>query len=217
MIDDHKYIRSINENNPNVVIKREGRNRTYKYNRRIKKIITEEMILDAVKNTNSNMHASRYLGISLQLWKKISSRINDETTGLNLYALHKNQGDKTGKKLKKTKGGFTDVDIITGNWPQNYKITDIYRYLRVNKIFPEECGICGYHDKRLWDDKIPLKLNFKDGNRNNKMLTNLEFICHNCFFVIGGRTVQVFDLYNNDDNMTIGELKELVLRKSNFY
>jgi hypothetical protein len=47
----------------------------------------------------------------------------------------------------------------------------------------EECQMCGMAERRLTDYKIPLLMNFKDGNKYNYLLSNLELLCYNCYFL----------------------------------
>jgi hypothetical protein len=49
-----------------------------------------------------------------------------------------------------------------------------------------ECYKCGHHEKRVVDYKQPLVLNFKDANKNNWKLDNLEMLCYNCYFLYVG-------------------------------
>jgi hypothetical protein len=55
----------------------------------------------------------------------------------------------------------------------------------------ECCDSCGFEERRLTDHKIPLLLDFKDGDRTNFSLDNLRLLCFNCYFLqvgnIGGR------------------------------
>ena len=50
-----------------------------------------------------------------------------------------------------------------------------------------ECYRCAHNEKRVIDYKQPIVLNFKDGNKYNWRMENLEMICYNCHFLyIGG-------------------------------
>ena len=53
-------------------------------------------------------------------------------------------------------------------------------------ILRMECYKCGYHQKRVIDYKQPLVLSFKDGNKNNWRIENLEMVCYNCYFLYVG-------------------------------
>ena len=46
----------------------------------------------------------------------------------------------------------------------------------------EKCNNCGFEEKRLTDGKVPLVLDFKDGNRKNHKYDNLQMLCFNVHF-----------------------------------
>ena len=60
-----------------------------------------------------------------------------------------------------------------------------------NKLFdsgyvPKVCGSCGFSEERVTDGKMPLLIDFVDGNLNNRKLDNIRPLCYNCFFLIVG-------------------------------
>ncbi len=57
----------------------------------------------------------------------------------------------------------------------------------------EECVMCGYCERRVSDYKIPLILDFKDGNKNHYNLGNIRFLCYNCYFL------NVGNIFNKND------------------
>jgi len=54
----------------------------------------------------------------------------------------------------------------------------------------EECSRCRFHEKRITDEKVPLIINYVDGNKRNWKLENLEFLCYNCYFLNIGDVFQ---------------------------
>ena len=50
-------------------------------------------------------------------------------------------------------------------------------------MIKEECNCCEFNERRVLDYKVPLILNFKDGNKKNWKLENLEALCYNCYFL----------------------------------
>ena len=50
----------------------------------------------------------------------------------------------------------------------------------------EKCNCCGFEEKRLTDGKVPLVLDFKDGDRKNHKYDNLRMLCFNCSFLLNG-------------------------------
>jgi Holliday junction resolvase RusA-like endonuclease len=60
-----------------------------------------------------------------------------------------------------------------------------------NKLFdsgyvPKVCGSCGFSEERITDGKMPLLIDFLDGNLNNRKLENIRPLCYNCFFLLVG-------------------------------
>jgi hypothetical protein len=47
----------------------------------------------------------------------------------------------------------------------------------------EKCAICGFEERRVLDYKMPLLLHFKDGNKKNYKLDNIELLCYNHYFL----------------------------------
>ena len=50
----------------------------------------------------------------------------------------------------------------------------------------EECYSCGWKEVRVTDGKIPLTIDFIDGESENKSLDNMRLLCPNCYFVFNG-------------------------------
>jgi hypothetical protein len=50
----------------------------------------------------------------------------------------------------------------------------------------EECYKCGFHERRVLDYKMPLLMNFKNGNKQNYTLENVEMLCYNCYYLSVG-------------------------------
>jgi hypothetical protein len=50
----------------------------------------------------------------------------------------------------------------------------------------EKCNSCGFEEKRITDGKVPLVLDFADGNRCNHQYDNLRMLCFNCSFLLNG-------------------------------
>ena len=59
------------------------------------------------------------------------------------------------------------------------------RLIRMGYI-EECCHNCGYSEKRITDNKIPLILEYKDENLSNRKLENLYLLCYNCHFQLIG-------------------------------
>jgi len=149
-----------------------------------KKIISKDMILRAMKHTKSNMSAARYLGCSYPHYKQYAKLYKNEE-GKTLFEAHLNrQGRGISKHLYKKKDLTPIHDILEGRVDvSNYNPKELKDRLIHEGLLAEECNSCGFNERRVVDYKVPLILNFIDGNKKNWKLENLELLCYNCYFL----------------------------------
>ena len=50
----------------------------------------------------------------------------------------------------------------------------------------EECSSCGYNEVVLGKDRVLLRIDFIDGNRDNHRIDNLRLLCPNCYLSHNG-------------------------------
>lgn len=155
---------------------------------RPKRDLTEAVIRNAMKHTQSNFQAARYLNVTIDTYRKYARLYIDQETGKTLYDLHINN---SGKGIKRVSWRH-DISIEKIN---EIMSSDSYRAINQQKlkgrliyegILRMECYNCGHHEKRVVDYKQPLILSFKDGNKNNWKIENLEMLCYNCYFLYVG-------------------------------
>ena len=155
---------------------------------RPKRDLTENVIRNAMKHTQSNFQAARYLNITIETYRKYAKLYVDLETGKTLYELHKN--DK-GKGIKRVKWNH-EISIDKIN---EIMSSESYRAVNQQKlknrliyegILRMECYACGHHEKRVVDFKQPLMLSFVDGNKHNWQIDNLRMLCYNCHFLYVG-------------------------------
>jgi hypothetical protein len=148
------------------------------------KPLLKEDILRAMRHTRSNMAAARHLGVSYQHYKPYAKLFKDEN-GLSLFDKHKNQcGRGIPKHLKGDKNEPALDRIINGELDScHFTPEKIKNRLIIENRIAEDCHKCGMNERRVLDYKIPLLLNFKDGNKKNYALSNLELLCYNCYFL----------------------------------
>lgn len=151
------------------------------------KILTKEDILRAMKVTKSNMHAARHLHVSYNHYKKYA-RMYKNDDGVNLLEAHKNQEGKGIKKYSAKKlPQFTA--ILDGEVPPRHLDREEFKQrLIFEALIEEKCNSCGFAERRVKDMQVPLAINYKDGNKNNLTLKNIEFLCLNCHFLYGTDT-----------------------------
>lgn len=152
---------------------------------------TKEQIISAMDKTKSVRGAARYLNCSYQHLKKWMKFYKDEATGKTLFELHKNQSGKgIPKFLSHAPFGRKEpaiLDIINGVVdPSNFNPQKIKYRLIEGGYLKEECNQCGFNERRVLDYKIPLLLHFKNGNKQNYTIGNVEMLCYNCYYLSVG-------------------------------
>lgn len=151
------------------------------------KPLSKEDILKAMRHSRSNRAAARYLNVSYQHYKPYAQMFKDND-GKSLFDLHKNQSGKgIPKHLKGRKKEPALNLILSGQLdPSSFSPERIKNRLIHENLIAEECHKCGFHERRVLDYRIPLLLNFKDNNKKNYRLENLELLCYNCYFLFIG-------------------------------
>ena len=162
-------------------------------------VITKEQLLNAMKMTKSNMGCARYLGISYMHYSRYAKSYIDEETGKTLFDLHKNQA---GKGIRKFLGG-KDPDlkaIMDGElYIKSYNLNRYKDRLIQEGYIEECCNSCGFNEQRVQDYKTPLLIHFKDKNKENWRIENIELLCYNCYFLYIG------DVFNEKQIKNIEE------------
>lgn len=136
-------------------------------------------IEEAQRNTSSNAAAARWLNVSYRKYRKYAQLYN-------IFDRHLNQaGIGVDKGWSKRPSSISLKDILAGKHPK-YSLAKLKNRLLARKKLTEECSLCGFHERRITDGRVPLMLTFKDGNRQNFELANLELLCYNCMFLTTG-------------------------------
>lgn len=172
------------------------------------KFLSKEDILRAMQCTRSNRGAARYLRCSLNHYKKYARIYIDEETGLTLNEVHKNQAGVGIPKFLPNKGKKAPLKaLISGQISvASFEPAKIKQRLIFEGYLKEECSKCGFHEERLTDHKIPLVLQFKDKNKVNYELTNIELLCYNCSFLYSISPIsdkQVIAMEDSVDKMVV--------------
>ncbi len=148
--------------------------------------ISEAQIRYAMKNSQSNKGAARFLSITGITYKKYAKQYIDSESGKSLYELHKNI---TGKGISRNGGnsnrGKSLEDILDGKHPE-YPIHELKKRLMKFQTIPCVCSLCGHNERRITDEKMPLLLDCIDGDIHNLHRDNLRWLCYNCMFLAGG-------------------------------
>lgn len=172
------------------------------------KTFTKSQIETAMRYTKSVRAAAKYLGCSYQHLKPFMKALKVDENDPNsptLFDIHKNQ---TGKGIPKylpnrrkepnVKRLFEEGIGYESFTPTKIKIRGIAEgYLR------DECYICGCNERRVTDYKTPTLLNFKDGNKSNYLIDNLQILCYNCYFLYVADPLTPDDIRHIEDNTTV--------------
>lgn len=191
-LDEYKILRNSGVNIPH--LEQEFADQIYpKRGKKRQKPITESEIKDALDKSPSARKAAKRLGVSYECFKSYAKR----------YGVHRTPGWPVTKKnfenrvlVDPNKGKYPIQDVLDGKWP-DFPIHRLKDKLIRSNIKKAECEQCGFHERRLTDGKIPLLLNFEDGNKHNHKLENLRLLCYNCTFTSGkgyiSRGPKIFD------------------------
>jgi hypothetical protein len=145
----------------------------------VPKIILRAQIEEAQRNTKSSSAAARYLNVSFEIYKKYA-------TLYGIYEQHNNQaGVGIDKGYSHKPSSIPLREILEGKHPK-YSRAKLKNRLIARKKLPEECSLCGFNERRVTDQQIPLMLTHKDGDKTNYSLENLELLCYNCMFLTTG-------------------------------
>ena len=138
-------------------------------------LITKNMVIDALDSNESISASARWLGVSYNTFKKYVNLYVPE-----LFDENKNQSGRGLNKVHR-KSKYDLDSILKGEFP-NYPLKNLKRRLIDAGYLKDECGLCGWNENRLTDDKICLHLNHIDGDNKNHKYENLRLLCANCYF-----------------------------------
>jgi hypothetical protein len=152
------------------------------------KPFSKDDILRAMRHTRSNRAAARYLDCSYTHYKAYAKLYKDDESGKTLFDTHfKQSGKGNPKHLVGAKKEPALEQILNGQMdPSHFNPEKIKNRLIHESKIAEECHNCGFCERRVTDYKIPLLLNFKDNNKRNYRLENLELLCYNCYYLFIG-------------------------------
>lgn len=151
-------------------------------------MLPKPLSLDDIKRamamTKSNKAAARYLHVSYQHYKRYAKNYTDED-GITLFEKHKNQAGKGISKFLPNKGKHPPLqDILEGRVPIDSYTPEKLKVRLIQEGYIQECcSVCQFAERRVTDYKVPLLINFKDGNKKNWSLDNLEMLCYNHYFL----------------------------------
>lgn len=141
--------------------------------------ILESQIKAAQAVSKSAFEAARTLRISYNTYKKYAK----------LYGIFDNLKNPYGvgiEKAKTIKNKKYHIDDLVAGKHLRYPLHKFKNKLFDSGYIPKVCGGCGFSEARLVDGKMPLLIDFIDGDLNNRKLENIRPLCYNCFFLLVG-------------------------------
>ena len=150
--------------------------------------LSEANIRYAMENSSSNKGAAQFLNVDYKTYKKYALLYIDHQSGKSLFELHKPETllgiPKSRYTLRESLIKYTITDILKGKFPHLEP-----RYVKDRLLnsghYPPVCSCCGFNERRI-DGKIPLTLDYVDGDRSNHREDNIRLLCYNCAFMLAG-------------------------------
>jgi hypothetical protein len=172
------------------------------------KIFSKDDILRAMRFTKSNRAAAKYLGCSYQHYKPYAKMFKVDENDPNsptLFESHKNQCGKGIPKFLPNRRKEPNVKRIfeEGIGYESFTAAKIKARGLAEGYLKDECYRCGCNERRVIDYKTPTLLSFKDGNKSNYLLPNLEILCYNCYFLYVGDPLTPDEVRHIEDNQTV--------------
>lgn len=178
---------------------KEWEKKNRKRNKSVNDNIPKEKILWAIDNSKSAFAAAKLLGVGRKAFRTMLDKhdINYEEiidkSKQRWNISKKEHAEKIVNQNTSAMKGLFDL-IVEAKHPMDRWKHEIYPYpswklkdrLIIHGIKPEQCEICGFNESRMTDGRVPLLLDFHDGNPWNSRLDNLRFLCTNCYFLYVG-------------------------------
>lgn len=141
--------------------------------------LLESQIKEAQSKCRSAFEAARLLEVSYNTYKKYAKLYGIFEDLKNPYGI----GIEKAKRIKNKK--YNIDDIIDGKH-LHYPLHKFKNKLFLSGYVPKICSSCGFSEERITDGKMPLLIDFLDGDLNNRKLDNIRALCYNCFFLLVG-------------------------------
>lgn len=153
-----------------------------------------------VPNILSNRAAAEYLNVSFNRWKKYASLYIDKESNKSYFQLLLDRSNKLkGNRLlrlkelhRKKNWDAWYVNNIINKLNNNDLDIKIYTHKRLkeflisNNLLNARCACCGYGEKNLVTNKVPLLIDHINNDWKDFKVDNLQLLCFNCFFQLVG-------------------------------
>ena len=136
--------------------------------------LLESEIREAQDHCKTANGCSKYLNVGYNTYAKWAKKY-----GIFKTAFTKREG---GSVWDWEKGKYKLSEILEGKFP-DFPVFRLKDLVIRSGIKMAKCEKCGRSDRREKDRKMPLLLNFIDGNNKNQKPENLIMLCYSCSFV----------------------------------
>ena len=172
------------------------------------KPFTKQDLLRAMEYTKSIRAAANYLGCSYQHVKPYFKlyRVDDnDPNSPTLFEAHYNQtGKGIPKFLPQTKKDPTVKLILQGGDGWQSFTPEKIKVRAINEGFLKECcDKCNFSERRVIDYKVPLLLTFRNDNKSDYRLENLQLLCYNCYFLYVGDVLSNSQVRSVESNQEV--------------
>ena len=149
-------------------------------------------IEEAKRNCITEASAARWLGVGYLTYRKYCK----------MYGIWNPKPNLRGKKniFNPSLGKYPLEEILEGKHPK-YPVYRLKDKLIRSGTKKAECEQCGFSERRVTDGKMPIIINFLDGNRHNHKLDNIKILCYNCTFTSGTGYIRRGTKYFDPDYM----------------
>lgn len=135
----------------------------------------------------SARECARLLSVSYPTYKKYAK----------MYGIFEKVKNESGKGLVKVGSGRkpealkgtphkNSLEFLLEGGNPSYPQWRLKKRLLSSGYLPKCCSNCGYDEMRVTDHKVPLLLDYMDGNKKNHRWENLRMLCYNCWYQING-------------------------------
>ena len=140
------------------------------------KVLDRGEMLVAFENSKSISGACRYLGVSYLTLRKYARMFAPEE--------FERQANMAGRGIRKVVRNRDIRRALRGEY-NGIKLNPYWMRDRLIKelLIEESCDICGFREKRVTDNRVPLLLDWRNGDKVDWRLENLRVLCYNCVFL----------------------------------
>lgn len=141
--------------------------------------ITNEDLEIIVRNSNTIEEAAKFLNRTVLQTSRLLKSVIQKDTGKSYFDILYRKKFLISSKYEALPSDA--AKIVTGE--KTYSPAVLKKKLITYGLIEQKCDNCGFDNIRINDNTIPLKLVFKDGDKKNQAIENIELLCFNCCYL----------------------------------